>query len=58
MEKALPKLVKAADDEELSGSIEGHLEETKGHVERLKEVFMQLETKPVTERGEHTPNSL
>jgi ferritin-like metal-binding protein YciE len=44
--KALPKLVKAAEDEELSSSIQDHLEETKGHVERLKEVFTQLETKP------------
>jgi len=44
--KALPKLVKAAEDDELSSSIQEHLEETKGQVERLKEVFTQLETKP------------
>src|SRR5438270_3439836 len=44
--KALPKLSKAAEDEELSSSIQQHLEETKGQVERLKEVFTQLETKP------------
>jgi ferritin-like metal-binding protein YciE len=44
--KALPKLVKAAEDQELSSSIQDHLEQTKGHVERLKEVFTQLETKP------------
>jgi ferritin-like metal-binding protein YciE len=48
--KALSKLVKAAEDEELSSSIQDHLEETKGHVERLKEVFAQLETKPT---GKH-----
>ena len=34
----------------LSRSIRDHLEETKGHVERLKEVFAQLETKPT---GKH-----
>jgi ferritin-like metal-binding protein YciE len=44
--KALPKLVKAAEDEELSTSFQNHLEETKGHVERLKEIFTQLESKP------------
>jgi ferritin-like metal-binding protein YciE len=44
--KALPKLVRAAEDEELSTSIQDHLEETKGHVERLKEIFTQLESKP------------
>jgi ferritin-like metal-binding protein YciE len=44
--KALPRLVKAAEDEELSTSIQDHLEETKGHVERLKEIFAQLQSKP------------
>jgi len=44
--KALPKLAKAAQDEELSTSFQDHLEETKGHVERLKEIFTQLESKP------------
>lgn len=44
--KAFPKLSKAAEDEELSSSIQQHLEETKGQVERLKEVFTQLESKP------------
>ena len=48
--KALPKLVKAAEDEELSTSIEDHLEETKGHVERLKEIFAQIGEKPT---GKH-----
>ena len=48
--KALPKLVKAAEDEELSESIQNHLEETKGHVERLKQIFTQLEEKPT---GKH-----
>jgi Mn-containing catalase len=37
--KALPKLVKAARAESLRFAFEHHLEETKDHVERLKEVF-------------------
>jgi ferritin-like metal-binding protein YciE len=40
--KALPKIVKACEDEELADSINQHLEETKGHVERLEQVFEQL----------------
>jgi ferritin-like metal-binding protein YciE len=48
--KALPKLVKAAEDEELATSIKDHLEETKGHVERLKQVFSNLGKKPT---GKH-----
>ena len=48
--KALPKLVKAAEDQELSTSINDHLEETKGHVERLKEIFSQIGEKPT---GKH-----
>ena len=37
--KALPKMAKAANSEALQRAFETHLEETKGHVERLKEVF-------------------
>jgi Mn-containing catalase len=37
--KALPKMVKAARAESLRFAIEQHLEETRGHVERLKEAF-------------------
>ena len=37
--KALPKMVKAANAEALQQAFELHLEQTKGHVERLKEVF-------------------
>ncbi|WP_263417505.1 DUF892 family protein [Terriglobus albidus] len=44
--KALPKIVKACEDEELAESINQHLEETKGHVERLQRVFEQLGEKP------------
>ena len=41
--KALPKLAKAADSEELREAIEAHLEETKNHVARLEEVFGHLD---------------
>jgi Mn-containing catalase len=37
--KALPKMVKAAAAEALRVALETHLDETKGHVERLKEAF-------------------
>ncbi len=37
--KALPKMAKAAEHEELRNALEEHLEETEGHVERLEQVF-------------------
>jgi ferritin-like metal-binding protein YciE len=48
--KALPKLAKAAEDEELEQAFSEHLKETKGQVERLKQVFLLLEEKPT---GKH-----
>jgi ferritin-like metal-binding protein YciE len=48
--KALPKLAKGAKDAKLKELFTKHLEETKGQVERLKEVFGHLEEKPT---GEH-----
>src|ERR1700685_3150900 len=33
--KALPKMAEAASNDELKEAFEGHLEETKGHAERL-----------------------
>ena len=44
--KALPKLAKAAQDEELGKSFSEHLQETTGQVERLQEVFSLLEETP------------
>jgi ferritin-like metal-binding protein YciE len=44
--KALPKMVKAASDETLKEAFEEHLEQTKGHVERLDQVFEQLGESP------------
>jgi ferritin-like metal-binding protein YciE len=40
--KALPKIAKAASSEELSQAVTEHLEETKGHVARLEEVFQLI----------------
>jgi Mn-containing catalase len=41
--KALPKMAKAAHDEQLKSAFQDHLEQTKGHVERLKQAFEMLE---------------
>jgi ferritin-like metal-binding protein YciE len=48
--KALPKLAKGANNKKLKELFTAHLEETKGQVERLKEVFGHLEEKAT---GEH-----
>ena len=40
--KALPKMAKKASDEGLKQAFTMHLEETKGHVERLEQIFEQL----------------
>jgi ferritin-like metal-binding protein YciE len=37
--KALPKMAKTANNPDLAEAFESHLEETKGHVERLDRVF-------------------
>jgi ferritin-like metal-binding protein YciE len=44
--KALPKMAKKASAPELKQAFQDHLEETKGHVERLEEIFEELEEKP------------
>lgn len=44
--KALPKMAKEASSDELRQGIEEHLEQTRGHVERLEQVFEQLGEKP------------
>jgi len=41
--KALPKMAKNAESEELSEAFTTHLEETKNHVTRLGDVFQRLE---------------
>ena len=44
--KALPKMAKGATSPELKDAFEKHLEQTKGHVERLEELFQQLDESP------------
>jgi len=44
--KALPKLAKAATSEDLSSGFEEHLEQTKGHVQRLEQIFESLDESP------------
>lgn len=44
--KALPKLAKAAENEDLKAAFEQHIEETEGQVERLKEVFQLFGQEP------------
>jgi len=44
--KALPKMAKAASSGELREAFETHLKQTEGHVERLEEIFEQLDETP------------
>ena len=48
--KALPKLAKAATSPQLKTAFETHLDETKGHVDKLERVFESLDEKA---RGKH-----
>ena len=48
--KALPKMARAATSPELRAAFESHLEETRGHVDRLERVFESLDEKV---RGKH-----
>lgn len=50
--KALPKMIKAASNDELRTGFETHREETAGQIERLEEVFALLDMKP---RGKQCP---
>jgi ferritin-like metal-binding protein YciE len=44
--KALPKMAKAATAAELKSGFEKHLEQTRGHVTRLEQIFDALGEKP------------
>ena len=44
--KALPKMAKAATSPDLKAGFEEHLEQTKGHVQRLETIFEQLGESP------------
>ncbi len=52
--KALPKMVKAATCDELKEAFTTHLEETKGHITKLEEVFACFDLKPKGETCEAT----
>src|SRR5688572_13407836 len=41
--KALPKMAKAASSDELRTAFESHLEETKGQIDRLEQIFKSLD---------------
>jgi ferritin-like metal-binding protein YciE len=43
---ALPKMAKAAHNQELKAAFEKHYRETEGHVERLEQVFAAIKQKP------------
>ena len=44
--KALPKMAKAATSDDLRTGFEEHLEQTRGHVQRLEQIFKALGEKP------------
>ena len=44
--KALPKMAKAASSAELKRGFEEHLEQTRGHVQRLEKIFQSLDESP------------
>lgn len=48
--KALPKMAKASESAELRAGFEGHLEQTKQHVERLKTVLTSLGEKATAKK--------
>ena len=48
--KALPKMARAATSLELRAAFESHLEETRGHVTRLEQVFESIDEKA---KGKH-----
>jgi ferritin-like metal-binding protein YciE len=48
--KSLPKLAKEASDRELQEGFEAHLEETRKHVDNLKQVFDAIGEKPKAEQ--------
>jgi len=44
--KALPKMAKAANSPDLAQGFQDHLEQTRGHAERLEVIFEKLDEKP------------
>ena len=48
--EALPTLIREVQDEELRGALEDHLEQTRGHVENVEQVFELLGEEPHAEK--------
>jgi ferritin-like metal-binding protein YciE len=48
--KALPKMAKAATSPDLKKGFEEHLEQTKGHVARLEQIFQTLDEEPTGQK--------
>ena len=48
--KALPKMAKAATSPELAQGFEDHLKQTKGHANRLEQIFKKLDQKPTEKK--------
>jgi ferritin-like metal-binding protein YciE len=44
--RALPKMAKAAESDDLRAGFEAHLEQTRGHVSRLEKIFANLGESP------------
>ena len=44
--KALPKMAEAANSDELRSGFEEHLEQTRGHVRRLDQIFSETGERP------------
>jgi ferritin-like metal-binding protein YciE len=44
--KALPKMIKGASSKQLKAGFQEHLEQTKGHVQRLETIFKELDESP------------
>jgi ferritin-like metal-binding protein YciE len=44
--KALPKVIKSVENEDLKEALESHLEETQGHAKRLEQVFEIFDESP------------
>lgn len=48
--EALPKMAKAASSEDLKQAFQSHLDETRGHVKRLEDIFQNLDYKPTGQK--------
>jgi len=50
--KAIPKMIKNATSQQLNNALTSHLEETKGHVTRLENIFSLIKVKAVAKKCE------